>query len=587
MSKKDPSDTPQPPYPKQPSVFGLLKPYKGIVGVLLFFTLSANAITLVIPKLISHGIDTYTQTGALPPRVGVWFALSALGIFLFTAAQSIIQVLASERVARNMRTELAAKISRQSYRYTQEVSGGKLLTILTSDVDSIKNFVAIAVASLISAVFIIFGTSVLLLRIDWKLGLIVLSVVPLIIGTFSFVFKKVKVLFIKSREVIDWLNRVISESIIGAAIIRVLDAARPQHAKFEAANMAARDNGLSILALFSAMIPIISFIFNLAVVAILFMGGHFVIAGHMSLGDFAAFNSYLLIILFPIFTIGFISNMIAVASASYGRIRSVLDAPEQKTLGEQKPPVTGSVFVKNLSLSIGEKQILKSISFDIKPKTKTAIIGPTAAGKTQLLYALIGLIVPTSGEIFYGDTKLSDYDEEFLHEKVGFVFQDSIMFNLSIRENIAFNEQVTDESMRRAIETAELDEFVDRLPQGLDTIVSERGTSLSGGQKQRIMLARALALNPTILYLDDFTARVDAATEKSILKNVEANYPDTTLISVTQKISSVEHYDQIILLMEGEILGAGTHAQLLASSPEYAQLYQSQKSTTKFEAENQ
>lgn len=161
------------------------------------------------------------------------------------------------------------------------------------------------------------------------------------------------------------------------------------------------------------------------------------------------------------------------------------------------------------------------------------------------------------------------------------------MFNLSIRENIAFNEQVTDESMRRAIETAELDEFVDRLPQGLDTIVSERGTSLSGGQKQRIMLARALALNPTILYLDDFTARVDAATEKSILKNVEANYPDTTLISVTQKISSVEHYDQIILLMEGEILGAGTHAQLLASSPEYAQLYQSQKSTTKFEAENQ
>jgi ATP-binding cassette subfamily B protein len=583
MPKKEAPIAPNAPYPKQPSVFGLLKPYKGTIAILLFFTLAANAITLVIPKLISHGIDAYSATATLPAHLTLWFALAAIGIFLFTAAQSIIQVYASERVARNMRTQIAAKLSRQSYRYTQEVSGAKLLTILTSDVDSIKNFVAVAVASLISAIFIILATSVLLLRIDWKLGLIVLSVVPLIIFTFSFVFKKVKALFIKSREIIDWLNRVINESIIGAAIIRVLNAAQPQHAKFESANIAARDNGLRILKLFSAMIPIISFIFNLAMVAILLMGGHFVIAGRMSLGDFAAFNSYLLIILFPIFTIGFISNMIAIASASYARIRSVLDAPEEKVLGTSKQPIDGSIAAANLSLKVGEKEILKDVSFAIKPRTKTAIIGPTAAGKTQLLYALIGLIAPSEGEIAYGDTKLSEYDEAFLHEHVGFVFQDSIMFNLSIKENIAFNEQVTDEAMRKAIETAELDEFIDRLPEGLDTIVSERGTSLSGGQKQRIMLARALALDPKILFLDDFTARVDAATEKSILKNVETNYPDTTLISVTQKIASVEHYDQIILLMEGEILGVGTHAALLQTSTEYAQLYQSQKSTTKFE----
>lgn len=148
---------------------------------------------------------------------------------------------------------------------------------------------------------------------------------------------------------------------------------------------------------------------------------------------------------------------------------------------------------------------------------------------------------------------------------------------------MAFSNTVKDEDIRLAIQTAELQGFVESLPQGLDTVVSERGTTLSGGQKQRVMLARALALNPRILFLDDFTARVDNETERKILANIEKNYPDITLISVTQKISSVEHYDQIILLMEGEVLATGDHEKLLDTSPEYVQIYESQKSTNQYE----
>ena len=170
-----------------------------------------------------------------------------------------------------------------------------------------------------------------------------------------------------------------------------------------------------------------------------------------------------------------------------------------------------------------------------------------------------------------------------MHGQVGIVFQDSVMFNLSLRENIAFSNIVNDENIAKAIETAELSEYIVALPEKLDTIVSERGTSLSGGQKQRIMLARALALNPKILLLDDFTARVDAGTERKILSNVAKNYPEMTLVSVTQKISSIEHYDQIILLMEGELLAKGTHEELLQTSPEYVQIYQSQRSTNQYE----
>jgi ATP-binding cassette subfamily B protein len=157
------------------------------------------------------------------------------------------------------------------------------------------------------------------------------------------------------------------------------------------------------------------------------------------------------------------------------------------------------------------------------------------------------------------------------------------MFNLSLRENIAFSSTVKDETLDKAILTAELRDYIDTLPLKLDMLVSERGTSLSGGQKQRIMLARALTLNPRILLLDDFTARVDSLTESKILNNIAEYYPGITVISVTQKISSIEHYDQIILLMEGELLAKGTHEELLSSTPEYIQIYESQRSTNQFE----
>jgi ATP-binding cassette subfamily B protein len=178
---------------------------------------------------------------------------------------------------------------------------------------------------------------------------------------------------------------------------------------------------------------------------------------------------------------------------------------------------------------------------------------------------------------------IDDYNKQRLHEQIGFVFQDTIVFNLTVRENIAFSKTVTDADLEKAVATAELKDFLESLPDKLDTVVSERGSSLSGGQKQRIMLARALALNPRVLLLDDFTARVDSTTERQILENVRRNYPGITLLSVTQKIAPVEEYDQIVLLMEGEVLATGTHRQLLETSPEYVQIHDSQRSTSHYE----
>jgi ATP-binding cassette subfamily B protein len=577
--------------PKQPGIFSLLKPYSGLVSLLILFALFSNSVTLWLPKIISHGIDDYihslfTRTHFNVNPVLLQFSLAVVFIFVFAFLQSIIQTYTSEKVARDLRTRLSDKISRQSNAFIEQVNPSKLLTNLTADVDSIKLFVSQALVSIASSVFIIIGGSILLLTINWKLALCVIAIIPIIGGTFFWVLRKVRVLFKQSREVIDWLNKVINESILGAALIRVINSQQLEYNKFLAANTKAKDYGLAILRLFAGLIPVITFTANMAALSILALGGHFVINGSMSLGDFTAFNSYLAQLIFPILVIGFMSNIIAQATASFQRINTVLDAVDTSDTGVLTEAIQGDVELKNISVTYGQKPALKDVSLTVKAGSKIAVIGPTAAGKSQMLYLLTGLIKPTSGEVLFDGKNIDDYNSESFHSQVGFVFQDSIIFNMSIRENIAFSDTVTDESLQKAIDTAELRDFIDSLPEKLSTIVSERGSSLSGGQKQRIMLARALAIDPKVLLLDDFTARVDTGTEKKILANVQKNYPGLTLISVTQKIASVEHYDQIILLMQGEIVASGKHDELMHSSPEYVQIFNSQQSTSNYELQS-
>ncbi|MHA4809152.1 ABC transporter ATP-binding protein [Flavitalea flava] len=568
---------------KPPGISSLLKPYRGLIFLLVLLALFSNGINLWLPRIIAQAIDGYTlDKGSLAPVIRE-FALASLFIFIFGYLQSVVQTYASERVARDLRTRLSEKISRQSHAFVQKANPSKLLTNLTSDIDSIKLFVSQAIVSIASSLFIIVGGATLLLIINWKLALVVLLIIPIIGGTFFLVLRKVRSLFKKAREVIDWLNKVINESILGSALIRVINSQQLEYNKFVEANTGALNLGISILRLFAMLIPVITFTANMAALSILVMGGHFVINGSMSLGNFAAFTSYLSMLIFPILVIGFMSNVIAQATASYQRVNEILQAPDTADTGTIREDLKGAIEVKDVSVFYGEKPALKHISFSLPAGSQTAIIGPTAAGKTQLLYLLTALIKPTTGTIEFDGRELASYEKANFHQQVGFVFQNSIIFNLSIRENIAFSDTVTDEFLEKAIATAELKDFVDSLPDKLNTIVSERGSSLSGGQKQRIMLARALALNPRILLLDDFTARVDSNTEEKILENVKKNYPGLTLLSITQKIAPIEGYDQIMLLMEGEMIAKGTHKELMESCPEYVQIYDSQRSTSHFE----
>lgn len=564
-------------------LFGVLAPYKGFVAMLVLLAMAASSINLAIPKIIASAIDAFTANSFDTRKVVIQFMVAASAIFIMTLLQGVLQTYTAERVARDLRNKIIDKLSIQSFSFIQESNPSKLLTNLTSDMNSVKTFVAQAFVAIISSLFIIIGVAVLMLMINWKLALAVLGIVPIIGIAFFTIFRKARVIFKKSRKIIDALNKVINESILGSALIRVLNSQQPEIQKFLEKNMESRNLGLSIVRLFSILVPSIMFVSNFAVVVILALGGHFVVMDTLTIGNFAAFNSYVVMLVFPVMTIGFMSNIIASAMASNDRIQAVLSTPPPRETGTIESDIEGNIELKDVTLTYEEKPVLKDVSFRVKAGSKTAIIGPTAAGKSQLLYLLSNLIPTNSGTIEVDGVPIDKYTSKTFYKDVALVFQDSVIFNLSLRKNIAFSNSVTDEALHKAVETAELSSFIESLPNKLETIVSERGSSLSGGQKQRIMLARALTLNPRILLLDDFTARVDQKTEDKILANIQKNYPNLTLISITQKIEPVTDFDQILLLMNGEIIATGKHNELMKSSPEYIQIYKSQQSTEQYE----
>jgi ATP-binding cassette, subfamily B, bacterial len=351
----------KPNQPKKPGIFSLLKPYMGLVIFLVIFAMLSNSINLLLPKIIANGIDAFTHKQFAYKPLITEFTICVAAIFIFTYLQSVIQTYASEKVARDLRSCLSDKISRQSYAFVETVNPNKLLTNLTADVDSIKMFVSQAIVSIVSSLFTIIGASILLLTINWRLALCVIAIIPVIGGTFFYVLKKVRVLFKESRAVIDWLNKVINESILGSALIRVINSQQLEYDKFLMANTRAKDFGLKILSLFAGLIPIITFTANMAGLSILALGGHYVITGSMSLGNFAAFNSYLALLIFPILVIGFMSNIIAQATASYERIGAVIDSVDSQGTGTIKETLRGDIELKNVSVMYGQKPALKDV----------------------------------------------------------------------------------------------------------------------------------------------------------------------------------------------------------------------------------
>ncbi|MEN9604759.1 MAG: hypothetical protein RJB39_444 [Candidatus Parcubacteria bacterium] len=560
----------------------LIKSYKGWIVLVTSLGFISSIAALYVPKLAANTIDA----GDLSPWSGNMTILAIVIIIALAVAwlQVYLSAYFAEKIGYDLRRNLVTKVSKQSFQYIADSTPGKLQTVFTSDVEAVKGIISSGLVTLLSALITLIGSIILLLTLNARLGLYVLSVVPFLLLSFFFIFGGLSKLFQAAQENLEKVNALISETIVGSALVRVVNSASAEIAKFFKVNTQSRDIGIGIVRGFSTLIPIVTLLSNVMTLIIVWFGGHQVAAETMTLGEFSAFLAYSNMFIWPIFMIGFLGPMISRGFISLRRIAEIADSPVIEEAGIEVDHLKGDIEFKNVSLTYKtaageEKSVLKDISFVINAKTKTAIVGPTAAGKTQIFYLMAGLAQPTAGDILIDNRPIHDYKISSLLQHIGLVFQDSILFNTTFRDNIAFTDNADESILHKALETAELGTLVKELPKGLNTMVSERGTSLSGGQKQRLMLARALAVQPQVLLLDDFTARVDQATESLILENVAKNYPGVTLISITQKIEPIKAYDKIIVLMEGELIASGTHNELVESSFEYNQIYQSQMST--------
>ena len=571
--------------PQKPKIdFTFLKPYISWTIVLIIFLFLSNGATLLIPRILGSSIDNFSKNGANYNINGDLWLLAgiAVGILMLTLLQTIISVYVAERVAKDLRQNLIQKILSQPISFVNKREVSDLFTNITSDTEQVKDIISQGFASIFSAIIILIGSVILLFSINVRLAFIAIVTLPLIIAVFAFIFKNISSLFRSAQEVLGNINKVINESVLGAMLIRVLNAQNYENTKFQEVNIRSRDIGFKITNLFASLIPAINLVSNFAIISIIWFGGRQVMVEDLTLGEFSAFISYFNLLITPIFILGFVSSFISRGLVSLSRIQEVLQAPEAPAIDEStliRQEVKGNIVFDKVCYEIDGKSLLKDISFAINPQTKNAIIGPTGSGKSLILSLLTGLIQPSGGQILIDDIPLNQWDPKYIFKTMGLVFQESILFNSSLTDNIVFNQSISEEELQKALNTTNVSEIIENLPNKLATQISERGTNLSGGQKQRIMLARALVRSPKILLLDDFTARVDLKTEKEIIGSLFANYPDITLISITQKIEPIQEYDQIIVIMEGELLATGTHTELLKSSIEYTQIWQSQQTT--------
>jgi ATP-binding cassette, subfamily B, bacterial len=568
--------------------YKIIKSYKGLTLYVTVLGLLANVLSLYVPKLGAQVIDGFSSTYS----VGIfswsdslsWLTVVALITLVIAVVQIYVSAYFSEKVAYDLRNDLINKISNQTFSYVSMSTPGRLLTVLTSDIDAVKNVISQGLVTLLGAVVTLIGSAILLITINLQLALYTLSVIPFLILTFFFIFGTLASLFRQGQENLEKINAMINETIIGAALVRVLDSASTEIKKFFGVNQKSKELGFAVVRNISSLIPIIMLLANITTIIIIWFGGSQVVNGTLTVGNFSAFIAYSAMFIWPLFVLSFVGTSISRGGVSLKRINDVINASVQGETGSHVKDIQGNIEFKNVSLVYKneegeEKTVLKNISFSIDAHTKCAILGPTAAGKTQIFYLLAGLVLPTSGEILIDGVPMNSYLPSELLTHIGLVFQESIIFNTTLRDNIALSNKIDDHLLKVSIDTAELSDLLESLPKGLDTLVSERGTSLSGGQKQRIMLARALAINPDILLLDDFTSRVDNTTEARILSNVALNYPDVTLISITQKVEPIKDYQKIIVIMEGELVAIGSHSELLENSFEYRQILESQIST--------
>lgn len=568
------------------SLLGYLSVHKKRMTAGLIIKSLGTVAELFLPMIMAYMIDEVAPTGSI-------LALSLWGAAMFVFAVvawggNVIANRMASRVARDttevIRNDLFSSTLYLSARQTDEITVPSLVSRLSSDTYNVHNMIGMVQRLGVRVPILLIGGVALTFTVEPVLALVLLAVVPFISLVVIFVSSRGIVLYTDLQRAVDAMVRKVRDDYTGIRVIKALSKGDYEREGFAAINENVVEKETRAGVTMSISNPILNVVLNLGMTVVVLVGAYRVSKGLAMVGELIAFTSYFTIILNAVISISRIFVNVSKGSASAKRICAVLNMPEElvkddSLVPEKNTGERGTVKFEDVTFSYDGAPALEDISFELKKGESLGVIGATGSGKTTLLALLLRFYDADKGRVFVDGADVRSYEEKELRSKFGVVLQNDFLMAASVEENIKFERDISDRDMKDAAERAKAASFIEELDEGYDSKLTVRGSNFSGGQKQRMLIARALAGNPEILVLDDSSSALDYKTDASLRATLREKYPDTTIILIAQRISSVRFADKILVLDKGRAAGLGSDAELMKTCEVYRSIYESQGET--------
>jgi ATP-binding cassette subfamily B protein len=560
-----------------------LRPYRTPLTIVVLLLLVQAFGNLYLPELNADIINNGVVLGDTGYILQV--GLVMLGVTLVVGVAAIIGVYYSARIAmgfgRDVRGGLFRSVQTFSLREVNEFGAPSLITRNTNDVQQVQMLVIMALTIMVSAPIMAIGGVIMALRQDVVLSRLLLVAVPVMAVFIGLILSRAVPLFRTTQRKIDRVNQVLREQLTGVRVIRAFVRGDHEERRFDEANADLTDTMLRVNRLFALMMPGLMLVMNLSSVAILWFGGQRVDAGEMPIGNLTAFLTYLVQILMAVMMATMMFVMVPRAAASAERINAVLHVDPAVLDPENPTPSTGRPALELRDVDFGypgaEEPVLCGVSLRVDPGETVAVVGSTGAGKTTLVNLVPRLYDVTGGQVLLDGVDVRELDRDDLWSHIGFVPQRAFLFSGTVASNLRVgNPDATDEQMWHALEVAQAADFVRSLPEGLDAPIEQGGTNLSGGQRQRLAIARAVVRQPDVYVFDDSFSALDYATDARLRAALRRETKQTAVLVVAQRVSTIMHADRIVVLDGGQVVGTGTHDELIGTCSTYREIVESQ-----------